>query len=54
VTKVEIRGDRPSRPGEVFHYVTDLGMRKRKHRVVVAVWDPTSGTVLSSSAEVSP
>jgi len=54
VSKIEIRGNRPPRPGDVFTYVTDLGMRRKNHRVVVAVWDPVSGTVMSSSAEVSP
>ncbi len=54
VSKIEIRGDRQPRQGEFFRYVTDLAMRRKEHRVVVAVWDPVSGTVLSSSAEVTP
>jgi VWFA-related protein len=54
VSKIEIRGDRPPQAGQFFRYVTDLGMRRKEHRVVVAVWDPVSGTVMSSSAEVSP
>jgi hypothetical protein len=54
VSKIEIRGERPPQPGQFFRYVTDLGMRRKEHRVVVAVWDPVSGTVMSSSAEVAP
>ena len=54
VAKIQIRGDRPPQPGQFFRYVTDLGMRRKEHRVVVAVWDPVSGTVMSNSAEVSP
>jgi VWFA-related protein len=54
VSKIEIRGDRPPQPGQFFRYVTDLSMRRKEHRVVVAVWDPVSGTVMSSSAEVAP
>jgi hypothetical protein len=54
VSKIEIRGDRPPRPGEFFHYETNLTMRRKPHRVVVAAWDPVSGTILSSSAEVNP
>ena len=54
VAKIEIRGDRAPQPGEFFRYVTNLQMRRKPHRVVVAAWDPVSGTILSSSAEVSP
>lgn len=54
VATIQIRGDRPPRAGQFFRYVTDLQMRRRQHRVVVAVWDPVSGTVLSSAAEVNP
>ena len=54
VSKIEIRGDRPPQPGQFFHWETNLTMRRKPHRVVVAVWDPTSGTILSSSAEVAP
>jgi VWFA-related protein len=54
VDKIEIRGERAPRPGEFFRYVTNLTMRRKPHRVVVAAWDPVSGTILSSSAEVAP
>jgi VWFA-related protein len=54
VTTVQIRGDRPPQPGQVFRYVTGLQMRRQPHRVVVAVWDPVSGTIMSNAAEVSP
>ncbi|HVR29840.1 MAG TPA: VWA domain-containing protein [Thermoanaerobaculia bacterium] len=54
VTTIQIRGDRPPRSGELFRYVTNLQMRRKPHRVVVAAWDPVSGAILSSSAEVRP
>jgi VWFA-related protein len=54
VATIQIRGDRPPQPGQFFRYETNLEMRRKPHRVVVAAWDPVSGTILSSSAEVTP
>jgi VWFA-related protein len=52
--QVAIDGKRPPRPGDMFYYETDLRLRKKPHRLVVAVYDPLSGAILSSSAEVTP
>ncbi|MEE2776443.1 MAG: VWA domain-containing protein [Acidobacteriota bacterium] len=54
VEKIEIRGRDLPPPGSVFTYVTTLTMRKRNHRVVVAVWDPVGGSVMSNSIELTP
>jgi VWFA-related protein len=54
VAQVEIRGRELPEPGMVFRYVTDLHMRKKRHRVVVAVWDPVGGSIMSSSVEIDP
>lgn len=53
--KIEI--ERPARPdpGEMHWYTTEVLLhRKRKHRVVVAIFDPLSGNIYSSAAEISP
>lgn len=54
VSTVQIAGDEPPQPGQFFRYITNLEMRRREHRIIVAVWDPVSGNVMSSSAEVRP
>lgn len=51
---VSINGAQPPRPGQLMYYETELTLRKRKHRIVVAVYDPVSGTILSSSGEIDP
>jgi VWFA-related protein len=50
---IEISGDRPAKPGQLYYYETDLQLRKKEHRIVVAVYDPLSGAILSSSSEIS-
>jgi VWFA-related protein len=52
--QVDIEGKRPPQPGDVFYYETDLRLRRKPHRLVVAVYDPLSGVILSSSAEIDP
>jgi VWFA-related protein len=52
--RVDIDGKRPPRPGDVFFYETELRLRRKPHRLVVAVHDPLSGAILSASAEVTP
>ena len=37
-----------------MYYETDLVLVAKDHRIVVAVFDPLSGTILSSSTELSP
>lgn len=52
--KIAIRGDRPPTPGQVFRYQTNLTMRKRRHRIIVAVIDPLTGIMMSSASEIDP
>lgn len=51
--RIEIDGGEPPRPGQIYYYVTQLLLRKKEHRIVVAVYDPLSGSILSSSGEIS-
>lgn len=41
-------------PGQLYWFESPLLLRKRQHRIIVAVFDPVSGNVLSSTAEISP
>ena len=52
VEKIEINGAEPPEPGQYFTYQTVLELKKRKHRVVVAVYDPLSGAILSSTGDL--
>jgi VWFA-related protein len=54
VHEVRILGWEIPEPGQRYWWRTTLLMRKRKHRVMVAVYDPISTSTLSSSAEISP
>ncbi|MDX1382572.1 MAG: VWA domain-containing protein [Thermoanaerobaculia bacterium] len=54
VSTIQVRGPQPPDPGDYFTFVTNLVMRKRNHRVVVAVWDPVGGEVMSASVEIEP
>ena len=54
VELVRIVGSELPEPGEMYWWHTTLLMRKRNHRVVVAVFDPLSGVMFSSSAEIFP
>lgn len=47
-----IDGASPPRPGQRFYYETTLNLRKRPHRIVVAVSDPVTGEILSSSGDI--
>ena len=49
---ITIDGAAPPRPGQRFYYETTLNLRKRPHRIVVAVSDPISGEILSSSGDI--
>ena len=51
---IRIVGEEPPRPGHIHWHETAPTMRKRRHRVVVAVSDPLSGMLLSSTAIVDP
>ncbi len=51
---ISIEGESAPAPGQIFHYETALTLRRRKHRVIVAVNDPVSGVMMSSSTELAP
>jgi VWFA-related protein len=51
--RVSIEGEQPPEPGQLFVYQTLLVLRDRPHRLVVAVHDPLSGTILSASGELT-
>jgi VWFA-related protein len=42
------------RPDQYFTYQTSLELRKQRHQLVVAIYDRASGTLLSTTAEVTP
>ncbi len=50
--RILIAGPAKPRPGQVFYYETDLVFRRRDHTWVIAVYDPLTGTVLTSRGEV--
>ncbi len=50
---ITIDGAAPPKPGQFFFYETQLTLRGDQHRIVVAVFDPISGDLLSSSGEIS-
>lgn len=52
--KIVIAGPTAPRPGQRFWYETVLKLRRRQHRIVVAVYDPLSGSILSSTGEIEP
>ncbi len=54
VIPIQLKGRGVPTEDSVYPYKTDLKMRKQRHEVVVAVYDPTSGTMISGSAEISP
>ncbi len=52
--KVPIAGPERPQPGQVFYYQTDLQLRRREHTYVIAVYDPLSGKILTSTGEIHP
>ena len=50
--KISIQGSAPPTPGQKYWYETVLNMRAKQHRIVVAVYDPLSGTILSNTSEL--
>lgn len=52
VETIRIAGPAEPKPGQHYWYTTELVLRKREHRIVVAVHDPVSGTILTSSGTV--
>ena len=52
VEKIRIAGAQEPRPGQFFTYDTGLELRRREHTFVIAVYDPLTGAILSSSGEI--
>ena len=52
--QIHIEGTEPPRPGQEFTYETGVTLRKRKHRIAVAVVDLVSGTIMSTIGEIDP
>jgi VWFA-related protein len=51
---VRIDLERPARPGEIHWHAMELTLERRWHRIVAGVFDPSSGRIWSSSAEIAP
>ncbi len=54
VEKIRIAGNQAPRPGQYFTYETGLELRRREHTFVIAVYDPLTGAILSSSGDIGP
>ncbi|MCY3971392.1 MAG: VWA domain-containing protein [Acidobacteria bacterium] len=54
VRKIPVLRPEAPAPGETFIYETDLRLRRRSHRYVAAVYDPLTGTILSTEGTVDP
>lgn len=54
VEKIRIAGNQEPRPGQYFTYETALELRRREHSFVIAVYDPLTGAILSSSGDIGP
>lgn len=52
VQTFRIAGEHPPQPGQFFYIDTGLELRKRRHRFVIAVFDPRSGAILTASGEI--
>ncbi len=50
---IKIDGAVPPKPGQYYWYETVVVLRKQPHRIVVAVHDPLTGELLSSSGEIN-
>ena len=54
VEKIRIAGNQAPQPGQYFTYETGLELRRREHTFVIAVYDPLTGAILSSSGDIGP
>jgi VWFA-related protein len=54
VATVSIELTEPPQPGALHWYSTGLDLERRWHRVVAGIFDPSSGRIYSSSAEIAP
>ena len=51
---VHIELERAPEPGEIHWHAVELTLERRWHRIVAGVFDPASGKIYSSSAEIAP
>jgi hypothetical protein len=51
---VRIALERPPEPGEIHWHAVELTLERRWHRIVAGIFDPGSGRIYSSSAEIAP
>ncbi len=51
---IPIAGPRKPQPGQTFFYETDLQLRRREHRYVLALYDPVAGAILTATGEIRP
>ncbi|MDX1503747.1 MAG: VWA domain-containing protein [Thermoanaerobaculia bacterium] len=54
VVPLELEASGPPEPGQYGRYQTKLRLRRMAHEAVVAVYDPASGSILSSGVEILP
>ena len=54
VETIRIAGNQAPQPGQYFTFETGLELRRREHTFVIAVYDPLTGTILSSSGDIGP
>ncbi len=54
VETIRIAGNQEPQPGQYFTFETGLELRRREHTFVIAVYDPLTGTILSSSGDIGP
>jgi VWFA-related protein len=51
---VHVELERAPEPGEIHWHAVELTLERRWHRIVAGVFDPNSGRIYSSSAEIAP
>jgi hypothetical protein len=51
---VRIDLDRAPQPGEIHWHPVELTLERRWHRIVAGIFDPKSGRIYSSAAEIAP
>jgi VWFA-related protein len=54
VIPLHLKGDKQPTPGGHIRYDTTLKLRRQKHELVVAVYDPASGRIVSNRVVVNP
>jgi hypothetical protein len=51
---VHVELERAPEPGEIHWHAVELTLERRWHRIVAGIFDPNSGRIYSSSAEIAP